>query len=190
MSHKDGNGRWLHSSGYLGAPDFQPLRDDSVPRRFKMGHPGTALYVPGYEASRGWQDTTISTIIKNFFHAIIHEHLEVNVDGQRVNAKTINNYVSQTDKQTSNFVRVSQIDPIVETDFEGIGHVALRIEVSDDLSDRRREIALVRDAGMMITSNPKLRGLGRLPNHWAWIYRHYRVPFARRTVLTARCRIT
>ena len=42
----------------------------------------------------------------------------------------------------------------------------MRIEVSDDLSDRRREIALVRDAGMMITNNLRLRGLGRLPTHW------------------------
>ena len=166
VSHKDTNGLWLHSAGYLGAPDFRPLCDDSVPRMFRMRHPGTALYIPGYEANRDWQNTTVSTVIKHFFHAIIHEHLEVKVDAQRVNAKTINTYVSQTDKQTSNFVRVSQTDPIVETDIPGIGHVTLRIEVSDDLSDRTREIALVRDAGMMITNNMRLRGLGRLPSHW------------------------
>ena len=166
VSHKDSNGLWLSSSGYLGAPKFQPLHDDSVPRMFRMRHPGTALYIPGYEASRDWQNITTCTVIKHFFHAIIHKHLEVNVDAQRVKASTINNYIPRTDKQTSNFVRVSQIDPIVENDFEGIGHVTLRIEVSDDLSDRRREIALVRDAGMMITSNLRLRGLGRFPTHW------------------------
>lgn len=141
--------------------------DTDVPRPFRLNAPGTALYILGYEPKSGWRNDTISAAIKHFFHALVHNKLNAVVDRQEVNAKTLPQFERLLDKETANFVRVSQRTPDAETDISGIGHVVLRIEERN--SGRDREIALVRDAGMMITArlrNMNLPGLGRLPQHW------------------------
>ena len=168
VSHQNGSGEQYRRIGYLGDTEFRPLVDTDVHRPFMLMEPGTALHIPCYEPEERWQNGSIRTLVKHFFHAIIHGKLEVEVDGRIVKGSNIND--QPLDKQTANFVRVSQSPPIARTHITDIGDVALRIEVSKEPSDRRREIALVRDAGMMITAQRRDMGLklagSALPGHW------------------------
>lgn len=166
VSHEQGNEKY-QKTGFFSSDDFEPLRDTDVPRPFRLTAPGTALYILGYEPKDGWRNATIAAAIKHFFHALVHNKLNAVVDRQEVNAKTLHRFERLLDKETANFVRVSQRTPDAETDIPDIGHVVLRIE--ERSSGRDREIALVRDAGMMITArlrNMNLPKLGGLPRHW------------------------
>lgn len=167
VSHEIG-GKRLRKTGYFGDSDFRPAKDTDVPRPFMLQEPGTALYIIGYEPKEHWQRYSASTVVKHFFHAVVHGKLEVTVDREMVTSNNIDKFNNLLDSKTANFVRVSQRQPYAETDISGIGHVTIRIEVYDN-SPGKREIALVRDAGMMITDSPRdmnLRGLGGLPRHW------------------------
>ena len=168
VSHTDIRGNNLRSMGYLGAPGFRPLCDLDVPRQFMLRHPGTAIYIPGYKPEGRWQYTSIQTVIKHFFHAIVHSKLEIAVDEDTVNANTIDRFLDLADNRTVNFVKVSAIEPVAQTTISDIGDVSIRILVHDE-SVQDKAVTLVRDAGMMITDDPRamnLPGLGRLPSHW------------------------
>lgn len=167
VSHEIG-GKRLRKTGYFGDSDFRPAKDTDVPRPFMLREPGTALYIVGYEPKERWQRVSASTVVKHFFHAVVHGKLEVALGSQAIKSTNIAEFAGPVDSKIANFVRVSQRQPYAETDISGIGHVTIRIEDYKD-SPGKREIALVRDAGMMITDRPgdmNMRGLGRLPQHW------------------------
>ncbi len=172
VSHERG-GRRFRRIGYLGAADFWPLKDSEVPRPFRLQAPGTALYILGYEAKSGWKQTGVNAAIKHFFHAVVHGKLKVAFDMDDVKEVAADNVLdlatsNKVDEKTSRFVKVSGLEPVGHTAINGIGKVSLRIQIYED-SPGRREIALIRDAGMMITDNAKdmnIRGLGRFPQHW------------------------
>ena len=164
VSHVDAQGIKRRKTGYLG-DIYEALSDNDVPPDFRLDKPGLCLYLPGYEPEDGWVQTSVKTIISNFFHAIVHGGLEAEVDGQVVDSFTISKH--QVSQRTAEFIRVSQTDPVAETEIPDIGRITLRLSVSN--SPGRRQMALVRDAGMMISDNPrdmKLPGLGRIPPHW------------------------
>ena len=166
VSHER-DGKRLRKTGYFGKDDFRPAKDTDVPRPFRLQHPGTALYIPGYEPTRSWQSNSASTVAKHFFHAVVHGKLEVTLGRSAIKSANIAEFAGPANGKTANFVRVSKLQPYAETDIPGIGHITIRIEVYDD-SPGKREIALVRDAGMMITDRPgdmNMRGLGRIPQH-------------------------
>ena len=162
VSHQDSAGAKYRKTGYLG-DNYAALSGNNVPADFRLDEPGLAIYIPGYEPDSDWEQESRKTVIDHFFHAIIHGGLEAEIAGNVVSKGKINQYtVSQ---RTADFIRVSQIPPVAETNIQDIGHVVLRLE----LIDSRRRIALVRDAGMMITDVPrdmKIPGLMRLPSHW------------------------
>ena len=169
VSHKV-RGKEFRKTGYLGDANFMPVTDTDVSRPFRLAEPGTALYILGYKRPEGWQKTSIRTAIKHFFHAIVRGKLEMTVDGKRVDAKTVAELTKslKVGAKTSDFVNVSQLAPVAETEIDGIGKVSIRIQVDDD-KPGKRNIALVRDAGMMLTDNPRdmnLTGVGRIPQHW------------------------
>lgn len=156
------------STGYLGGSDYHPLRDEDVPRPFMLQEPGTALYIPTYKPEPSWGNESAATVIKHFFHAIVHGKLEATIDRQVVKSDTIGRFGNLMDGRTSNFVSVSQEAPVAKTRMQGIGDVSIRIKVYED-DPGKREIAIVRDAGMMITDEPRdmsLQGLRRLPRDW------------------------
>ena len=180
VSHIDGDGHHRRGTGYLstGESNAPPFKDNAVPHPFGLTEQGTAIYIPGYRlpANQGrpaWQRARIADAIDNYFHAIVHGNLVVSVNGEEVNGNNISekyNALATGEKSSStmNFIRVSQTSPVATGHFGGIGEVILRIAVYDDQKTKCREIALVRDSGMMITNRPgnMSLGLGRIPSLW------------------------
>ena len=169
VSHEDSGGTKRRRTGYLGSDNYSPLQNDEIPERFRLAQPGLAVYIPGYLPETNWQEESVKSAIKHFSHAIIHKGLEVEVEGNSVTATTLDDYLHLVDQRTVGFVQASRTIPVTETDIADIGHVTLRLVLGDSPTAGRRQIALVRDAGMMITDRPRdmsLPGLGRFPPHW------------------------
>ncbi len=170
VSHKHLKGDAFRSVGYLGASDFEPLRDNEVPRQFRLNEPGTALYIPGFESNHRWRDSSMRIVMDDFFHSIVHNKLQVMVDGKQIKSNSLDRFTDLLESRTINFISVSRSQPVAEITIPGIGRIALRIKVYEDPSENtKREIALVRDAGMMITDQPRnmsLSGLSSFPGHW------------------------
>ena len=162
VSHQGDAGGKYRKTGYLG-DNYAALLDNNIPADFRLNEPGLAIYIPGYEPDSDWEQESRKTVVDHFFHAIIHGGLEAEIAGNVVSREKINQYAVSS--RTADFIRVSQTPPVAETNIPDIGRVVLRLQVTGN----RRRIALVRDAGMMITDVPrdmKIPGLGRLPPHW------------------------
>lgn len=173
VSHYDAQREPRRRTGYLSHGDYQPLEEGGVPERFLSRHPGTALFIPGYDlgpdrGTPGWENDVISTAIDHYFHAVIRGNLVIKANNKAVNADNIVEMYQGASSRTRNFIRVARMQPAVRRSFDGIGTVSLYIQVYDDPKNKSREIALVRDSGMMITSNPTNMGLGlgRIPTGW------------------------
>ena len=163
VSHEQG-GKPYRKTGYFGKDGFLPAKDVDIPRPFMLNEPGTALYIPGYTL----RESSISAVIKHFFHAVVQRKLEVVVGSKIVKSSNVEEFANPRDRKTRNFIRVSGLEPYAKQNIPEIGEVTIRIQVHED-EPGKREIALVRDAGMMITDRPgdmSLRGLGRIPQHW------------------------
>ncbi len=169
VSHKGQNGKAFQRTGYLGA-GFNSLENENIPETFKLKQPGTSIYILGYSFSGGlkrWERSSTKIILKNYFHAIIHGGLEVQIGERFINRETFTHYLADIDDNSiHNFAKVSLTETIDSYDMKDVGNFTIRIEIDKD--NRRREIALVRDAGMLITTERKhmLPKLGRIPGHW------------------------
>ncbi len=169
VSHEDADGTRRRRTGYLGASEFTPLKDTQIPCAYQMSQTGLAVYIPGYAPEPDWQDQCIKSAVRHFFHAVITRGLEITVEGRTVASETLDEYRNLIGEQTAGFITASRTSPVAETEIEDIGRVTLRLVVEDNNTRARRQIALVRDAGMMITDRPRdmnLPRLKRLPSYW------------------------
>ena len=169
VSHEDSGGNKRRRTGYFGSDHFNPLLNNDIPERFRLEQPGLAVYILGYIPETDWQGESVRSAIEHFFHAIIHQGLEVKVDGKSVTAATLDEYLHLVGQRTVGFIQASRTIPVAETDIADIGHVTLRLVSGDNGAQGGRQIALVRDVGMMITDRTRdmsLTGLGRFPPHW------------------------
>ncbi len=173
VSHTGSDGKPKRRTGYLSAGSYAPLTDNDVPRVFGLRQPGTAIYIPGYrlpnnQGCPGWQHDCIATAVDNYFHAIVKGNLTVKVGNDEVNADNIGRQYHGQLSRTANFISVSKMKPVATEYFAGIGNVSLRIWVHDDPKSKVREIALVRDSGMMITAERRDMdiGLANIPQIW------------------------
>ena len=173
VSHEDKKGQKYRRAGYLGSENYRPLVDEEIPDCYQFQAPGLAIHIPGYQPEDGWQDESIVSAIQNFFHAIVHKGLEVTVDGNLINNKTLDEHKGILYDKTLGFIQASRTEPIAKTYIPDIGHVSLRIVTNGKNQQNGRNVALVRDAGMMITNRPRdmsLPGLTRYPPHWESFY--------------------
>ena len=169
VSHQDHHGTHYGHEGYLGAPDFMPLEDDAIDLFFRRDETGLTIYILGFTPEdTDWQTQARLAAIENFSHGIIRRKVEFDIDGELINAGNLSakwtGWLPDLSTETLNRIRVSQSEPVAVCQIDGIGDVNLYMETSEDPSDNRREIALVRDAGMLITDqlrNMELPGMRR-----------------------------
>ena len=126
-------------------------RAHAVPEDFRLKSPGTRIAIPGFQ-KKGWENETRETLIAQFFHAIVQENLVVRIRNKTVDAGSIDQFASDMDDKAKKMISVSRSEVVASTTIEGVGDVNLRIQVDHDRIDPQlKVIAIVRDAGMMIT---------------------------------------
>lgn len=147
VSHEvEGNS--FRSTGWL---EQVSGRAHAVPDDFRLKSPGTRIAIPGFQ-KKGWEKETRETLIAQFFHAIVHENLVVRIRNKTIDAGSIDQFASDMDDKAKKMISVSRSEVVASTTIEGIGDVNLRIQVDHDRIDPQlKVVAIVRDAGMMIT---------------------------------------
>ena len=170
VSRMDGKSRKkLRGVGYLAQPNFEPAKEDEVPPRFIRSEPGTTLWVMKRLESK-WGEQVCRRVVAHFYHAIIHRGLDAMIDRVKIDGHNILEFVGADNSKLREFILVSKRGPVEKIHIEGIGEVKLRLDVyRDDRTRKERNIALVRDAGMMITDNRRDMGIPRihrLPSSW------------------------
>ena len=169
------HGKPYRASGWLGY-DYEPALDEAVPTDFRLGTPGTGLDILGFNDSNSgdWQVEAQESLVTHFFHAIAHDNLRVKVDSTNIDSKSLDNIAASMNRaeESLRFIKVSRSPVRESTDIDGIGRVNLRLIVDSDGENGPKSIALVRDAGMMITDRlgnlkitPSQRMLS-IPRHW------------------------
>lgn len=147
VSHEIGE-KSYRATGWLEQESGQP---DAVPDDFRLNSPGTRIAIPGFQ-KRGWEKEARETLIAQFFHAIVRENLVVRIRNKTVDAGSIDQFASDMDDKAKKMISVSRSEVVASTMIEGIGDVNLRIQVDHDRIDPQlKVVAIVRDAGMMIT---------------------------------------
>ncbi len=166
--HKDAEGKKVTSEGYFGGPDFGSLRNEDIPEPYRLEQPGLCLRIPGYRASKDWQDQVIKIAVANFFHAIVKGELEVTVGEKMVSASTVGDHANLLSVREKHLLDTSSKLPTAKGNIAGIGGVSLRITLHDTGVGNIHDVALVRDAGMMITRERTKMGPARftIPGHW------------------------
>ena len=166
--HKDQKGNKVTSEGYLSAADFTSLSNGDIPVPYRLEEPGLRLHIPGYSASKNWQNDVIRVAIENFFHAFIKGELEVTAGEKIVNAATIREYRNLLSVRDKYLLDTSRTEAVAETTISGIGIVNLRIILHETIDENIHDVALVRDAGMMITKYRTKMGPAKftIPGHW------------------------
>ena len=166
------DGRFYRASGWL-ENDNRPLQDDSVPDEFRLDSPGTEIAILGFDDPT-WELEARESVVTHFFHALAHDNLRVRIGSTEINSKTMDAAVADVDQdgRILRFMEVSRSQPVESTELEGIGLVNLRIIVDKDGEHGQRTLALVRDAGMMITDrlgsmrSTRAQRMISFPRHW------------------------
>ena len=168
MGTKTSKVKKVTSDGYLGGPTFTSLNNGEIPAPFQLGTQGTCLWIPGYKRPSNWQDQVIKIAIANFFQAIVKGELEVTVAEQTVGATNVGDYANLLSIREKHLLKTAGEEAVAKAQIEGIGNVSLRITLHEDSSENAHDIALVRDAGMMITRERSKMGPARftVPAHW------------------------
>ena len=166
--HRDPKGNKVTSEGYLCRPNFISLSNQEIPQQYRLEEAGLRLYIPGYKAPRNWQEEVIRVAIENFFHALIRGELEITLQTHTVNAETIWDYGNLLSTKSKYLLETSDTEPLAEARIDGVGNVTLRLKIHEDIDDNIHDVALVRDAGMMITRNRSKMGHAKfsIPSHW------------------------
>ena len=156
VSHEEKGHQYTHE-GYLGGDSFNPLEDEAIPPRFKKETPGLDVYIVGFETPEetDWEHLATTAAITNFFHSIIQGKVVFDIAGSIISAETIGEMAVQNQdsltQETKNFMTASLLEPVDRTAIEGIGDVNLHLKVYEDPEQNQREVAILRDSGMLIT---------------------------------------
>ncbi len=169
VSHEYGGIGYSHE-GYLGAPDFMPLGDEAIHAKFRRRNPGLDLYIVGFDVhdDTDWRPLAAAAAITNFFHSINNGKVVFDIDGLTIDQNTIMDIAEEQGEEdlltgeTLRFLSVSSQEPDATTILEGIGQVNLYLRVYEDRERTERDIAIVRDSGMLITSELSRMNLPRM----------------------------
>lgn len=180
MAHSDpkDTARQLQHVGFFAASGMNPILGKLIPVVFRLGEKGTGVYVMGFNPrSTHWVDELVNATINNFFYAIHHKRLIVQVKARNSRKTTIDHesldllFERQEQKASSYFYyRAIRDEKPIKT--ESIGKIgSLNVHVLLDSFCPRR-IAYVNHNGMLITDirdprgNPMApRGRGLWPNY-------------------------
>ena len=100
------NGKEMRGIGSFGLPKQRPIRvKDQIPSHYirRSDEPGTDIFIPAYKKSADWKNDIIKSALKNFWPAILQSRLEVEVDGIKINAATLDSLMEEyfpTDQKT------------------------------------------------------------------------------------------
>ena len=153
----------LQHIGFYSHNDGGPLMGTSIPEFFRLDDSGTGVFVMGFNPhSSVWVEQLVTSVIENFFYAIHHQRLTVEVSTtsaghSRIDHQTIDylfNRLSPINRDAVHYYRAIRDlgrDDVEHTkQFEGLGGLATHVVFK---TGAPRRIAHVNRNGMLITDS-------------------------------------
>ena len=156
VSHEVGGMRYK-STGYL-FDDSSGNSSSFAPESLRLKEPGTTIAILGFPTTnaklRVWKQEACESVATNFFHALVHKNLVVDMLGKTLDHACIEDFASRrsSNNKLLDFIKVSKSNMASHTDIDGIGAVNLRILVDEGKVNQDKSLAIVRDSGMLITN--------------------------------------
>ena len=159
------NGELLQHIGFYGRENGSPLCLTEIPSPFRLDETGTALWVTGFQPEQpNWQKAAILAAVDNFFYAIHHRKLVVNVYARvaaepvQVCCDTIDSILEEfrsPKHKTTHYYRAIRNGPVATTEAVGsIGPLSVFINSEKNAPSR---VAYVNRRGMLITDSRERR---------------------------------
>ena len=175
MSHESEKGR-TQGTGFYGEEErLSPVTGDNIPLFLTREEQGTTVCVAGFPDIKDWRDRIYAAVVSSFFAAIDDKKLSVSVGKSlSINAQSLRSdfdaLLDEYNERDDFYAAVKLGSQLYDTLKKGVerdiqlgqlGHCKVQIHVAEELP---RRIGLIRNTGMMITSEQKqlqgLRGLG------------------------------
>lgn len=158
------SGEMLQHIGFYADEAGNPLAGPDIPAPFRLDETGTGLWITGFQLGRtNWTEAAVRAVVDNFFYAIHHRKLEVNlfVRGAQEPAKvcydTIDSILENRrgSQKTTHYYRAIRQEPVGKT--ESVGSIGpLDVYISNEKGAPRR-VAYINRRGMLITDTRERR---------------------------------
>ena len=159
----DGSGDDLQHIGFYNEQDNGPVTGKNIPQFFRLEKTGASVYIMGFNPhSPDWVAEVVTAVIENFFYAIHHQRLAVEVtpkdgDSIRIDHQTIDQLFGKLQPINRNAVHYYRaIRDLSEDDVEHTSRFSkgggLRAYVAFEEGAPRR-VAHINRNGMLITDS-------------------------------------
>lgn len=162
VTHLNAAGLPTQATGYIGEyfsegddHQYRSIRDkDSIPENFRRTdmRVGTDIYIPAYRESSDWKERMATSILNNFWPAILLKRILFKIGDDVINhtniASCMEKYKSCQDSSAYRYFSAYQKGNCYEEKLPAIGNCELRLLITDQRE--RHQIAVARKNGMII----------------------------------------
>ena len=165
MAHQDpATGKYLQHIGFYRASNGDPFITKYIPPFFRLEEPGTGVFVMGFNPlSSDWVDAVTSAVIENFFYAIHHKQLIVEISAGSKNVRVTHETIDQLFEARSSrkpnayhyylAIRDEEAEQTAEK-IDKVGKLDVYLAIGSGLPNR---VAYVNRNGMLITDSKEQR---------------------------------
>lgn len=90
VSHDDKNGEVKRGYGSFGLANQSSVRNrEQIDEHMVRKERGLDIYIMGYKVEDDWQRKLLESVLRNFWPAILHDELEVEIDGETLNCRNL-----------------------------------------------------------------------------------------------------
>lgn len=161
MSHQDrDSGEDLQHIGFYRASNGDPFFSPDIPDFFRLEETGTGVFVMGFNPlSSDWVDAVTSAVIENFFYAVHHKQLIVEISSgsknERVTHETIDQLFEARSSRKPNtyhhyYLAIRGEEAVSTQKIDKVGVLDVHIVLAESAP---RRTAYVNRNGMLITDS-------------------------------------
>lgn len=166
-SFKDRKGETTQGTGFYGDTKNAPVKQQiSLDPEYSRpaGDSGSDIFVLGFNASTGWENDMVASVLDGFLYAVYTGELIVEVDDIVIDKEHLpelivkyrDYFTEYANEYYTTLISDEQKSPTYTKDIANLGTVTLRLMIQPDF---HRRVAMVRKTGMKIMDKGNINGL-------------------------------
>jgi hypothetical protein len=161
VSHGEDDGDVKRGYGSFGMINQGSVRNrEQIDEHMVRKERGLDIYVMGYKVEDDWQRKLLESVLRNFWPAILHDELEVEIDGETLNCKNLEEklthyFLSKPTKDNNKpegnpleyFKAFKNSDKVFEEETDTLGNIKFYFRKSEE---HLNKVAMIRKSKMVI----------------------------------------
>ena len=161
-TRRGGGGGELQHIGFYRASNGDPFFTTAIPAFFRLDETGTGVFIMGFNPlSSDWVDAVTSAVIENFFYAIHHKQLIIEISSKSKNVLVTHETIDQLFEGKSkpnayHYYRAIRDEEAEQTaeKIDQVGKLDVYLTIGSGLPNR---VAYVNRNGMLVTDSKEQR---------------------------------